>query len=153
MRDVLFPQKPKGLLMTPFVINLAKPFLKYMETSLIEYGHPCGLIALILVAVSRVCSCCGAAPGSCSTMQLERAVRAFETTGEFEDPGMFNSSYKALLTEYLESVNAFNKWDNFYAACDFVQDRCNSHGTLAADISQIDIGRRDLNFSSSPIRE
>jgi hypothetical protein len=38
--------------MTPFVINLAKPFLKYMEQSLIDYGHPCGLTALILVAVS-----------------------------------------------------------------------------------------------------
>jgi hypothetical protein len=52
-------------------------------------------------------------------MQLERAVRSFET-GEFEDPGTFNSNYKALLTEYLESMNAFSKWDDFYAACDFI---------------------------------
>ena len=40
--------------MTPFVINIAKPFLKYMGKSLIDYGHPRGLIALILVAVSLV---------------------------------------------------------------------------------------------------
>jgi hypothetical protein len=85
-------------------------------------------------------------------MQLERAVRSFET-GEFEDPGTFNSNYKALLTEYLESMNAFSKWDDFYAACDFIRERRNSLGTLAADISQTDIGRRALNFSSSPIRE
>jgi hypothetical protein len=38
--------------MTLFVINLAKPFLKYMGQSLIDYGHPSGLMALILVAVS-----------------------------------------------------------------------------------------------------
>ncbi|KAF8805246.1 hypothetical protein BYT27DRAFT_7258348 [Phlegmacium glaucopus] len=88
-------KKPKGLLMTPFVINLAKPFLKYMEQSLLDYGHPCGLIAIILVA-------------------LECAVQAFETSGEFEEPGTFNSNYKALLTEYLESMDTFNKWDGFY---------------------------------------
>ena len=40
--------------MTPFVIKLAKPFLKYIKPSLIDYGHLCGLIALILVAVSPV---------------------------------------------------------------------------------------------------
>ncbi|KAI9452026.1 hypothetical protein F5148DRAFT_1289806 [Russula earlei] len=123
-------KKPRGLLMTPFVANLAKPFLKYLEESLVEYGRPCGLIAIILVA-------------------LERAVRAFET-GEFQDPGPFNSNYKALLTEYLESVNMFNKWDDFYVACDFDQKPCG--GSLAADMSQTDIGRRALNFSSSPIR-
>lgn len=38
--------------MTPFIINLAKPFLKYMGKSLIDHGHPRGFIALILVAVS-----------------------------------------------------------------------------------------------------
>jgi hypothetical protein len=40
--------------MTPFVINLAKPYLKYMNNSLVDYGHPCGLIALIIVSVSLV---------------------------------------------------------------------------------------------------
>ena len=87
-------------------------------------------------------------------MKLERAVRAFET-GEFEDPGLFNANYRALLTEYLESMTAFNKWDSFYKACDFAQGCHNSHhvGTLTADTSQTDLGRRDLNFSSSPIRE
>ncbi|KAI9442802.1 hypothetical protein F5148DRAFT_1293155 [Russula earlei] len=123
-------KKPRGLLMTPFLANLAKPFLKYLEESLVEYGHPCGLIAIILVA-------------------LECAVQAFET-GEFQDPGPFNSNYKALLTEYLESVNMFNKWDDFYIACNFDQKPCG--GSLAADTSQTDIGRRALNFSSSPIR-
>jgi hypothetical protein len=38
--------------MTPFVISLAKPYLKYMNTSLIDYGHPHGLIALTIVSVS-----------------------------------------------------------------------------------------------------
>lgn len=87
-------------------------------------------------------------------MQLERAVRAFES-GAFEEPGNFNASYKALLTEYLDSMNAFDKWDTFYVACDFIRERRNSRygGTLAMEISQTDIGRRDLNFSSSPIRE
>ena len=88
-------------------------------------------------------------------MKLERAVRAFETTGEFEDPGLFNANYRALLTEYLKSMNAFNKWDCFYDACDFVRGHHDSHhvGALTADISQTDIGRRDLNFSSSPVRD
>jgi hypothetical protein len=39
--------------MTAFVINIAKPFLGYMNSSLIDYGPPRGLIALILVAVSH----------------------------------------------------------------------------------------------------
>lgn len=47
-----FVQKPKGLLMTPFVIRLAKLLLKYMNCLLTDYGHPCGLIAFILTAVS-----------------------------------------------------------------------------------------------------
>lgn len=38
-------------------------------------------------------------------MQLERAVRAFET-GEFEDPGTFNSNYKALSTYLLNTSKA-----------------------------------------------
>jgi hypothetical protein len=38
--------------MTPFVINLAKPFLKYIGKSAIDYGYPRALLALILVAVS-----------------------------------------------------------------------------------------------------
>ena len=86
-------------------------------------------------------------------MKLERAVRAFES-GEFEEPGNFNTNYKALLTEYLDSMNKFEKWDTFYIACDFVRERRNSRyaGTLALEISQTDIGRRDLNFSSSPTR-
>ncbi|KAI0289301.1 hypothetical protein BC826DRAFT_971075 [Russula brevipes] len=126
-------KKPKGLLMTPFVISLVKPFLKYVDQSLVDYGHPCGLIALVLVA-----------------MQLERAVRAYET-GKFEAPGSFNSNYKALLTEYLESMNTFKKWDEFYEACDFARKGLDSYGGgLAADVSQTDIGRRALNFSSSP---
>lgn len=88
------------------------------------------------------------------TIQLERAVRAFQATGNFEDPGPFNSNYKALLSEYLESVDTFNKWDEFYAACDVAQKRRKSCGeSLAVDMSQTDIGRRALNFSSSPIRE
>ena len=69
--------------MTPFVIKLAKPYLQYMSPSLINYGHPCGLIALILVAVSRVFVLQFLALIA-STIQLERAVRAFEKTGEFE---------------------------------------------------------------------
>jgi hypothetical protein len=87
-------------------------------------------------------------------MKLERAVRAFKGR-EFEEPGYFNANYKALLTEYLDSMNVFDKWDTFYVACDFVRERHNSRygGTLAMEISQTDIGRRDLNFSSSPIRE
>lgn len=40
--------------MTPFVTNLAGPYLKYMNNSVVEHGHPCGLVALILVSVSPV---------------------------------------------------------------------------------------------------
>jgi hypothetical protein len=45
-------KKPKGLFMTDFVINLAEPHLKNIRASLIDHGHPRGLMALILVAVS-----------------------------------------------------------------------------------------------------
>lgn len=38
--------------MTPFVIKLAKTMLQYIGQSLIDYGRPRGLIALILVGVS-----------------------------------------------------------------------------------------------------
>jgi hypothetical protein len=38
--------------MTDFVINLAEQYLLKSRKSLIEYGQPCGLMALILVAVS-----------------------------------------------------------------------------------------------------
>ena len=82
-------------------------------------------------------------------IQLECALRAFEATGVYEDPGPFNSAYKALLMEYLESVDAFNKWLDFYQACKF---SLKEQQDLAADISQIDVGRRALNFSSSPIK-
>lgn len=37
--------------MTTFVKRLAEPYLEYMNRSLIDYGHPYGLMALILVAV------------------------------------------------------------------------------------------------------
>jgi hypothetical protein len=87
--------------------------------------------------------------------QLERALRAFETDGSFKDPGPFNSEYSALLIEYLESVGSFRKWPEFYQACKF--RRANSleeeQDNLVADISQTDIGRRALNFSSSPIKQ
>ena len=133
----------------PFVIKLAKPYLQYMSPSLIDYSHPCSLIALILVAVSHVFVLQSLALIA-STIQLEHAVRAFEKTGEFEDPGSFNSNYKALLTKYLESMNAFNKWDDFYEECNLGQKP--QTYSLAVDMSQTDIGRRALNFSSSPIR-
>jgi hypothetical protein len=45
-------KKPKGLFMTDLIINLAKPHLKNIHTSLIDHGHPCRFDALILVAVS-----------------------------------------------------------------------------------------------------
>jgi hypothetical protein len=47
-------QKPKGLLMTDFVTNLAETHLKNLSKSLIDHGHPCGLTDLILVAVKIV---------------------------------------------------------------------------------------------------
>ena len=37
--------------MTNFVVNLAEPYLKNLHKSLIVHGRPCGLVALILVAV------------------------------------------------------------------------------------------------------
>jgi len=126
-------KKPKGLLMTPFMISLAEPYLKYMHSSLVDYGHPRGLIALILIL-------------------LERGVRAFKKNGEYEDPGPFNFEHKALLTEYIESMDAFNKWPEFYEACKFTKANSESD-VLAADVSQTDIGRCALNFSSSPIKE
>jgi len=33
------------------MISLAEPYLKYMHSSLVDYGHPHGLIALILILV------------------------------------------------------------------------------------------------------
>jgi hypothetical protein len=50
-------------------------------------------------------------------------------------------------------MNEFTKWANFYKACNFTRDSSEPDGDLAADISQVDIGRRALNFSSSPVRE
>ncbi|KAI9511008.1 hypothetical protein F5148DRAFT_1147149 [Russula earlei] len=126
-------KKPKGLLMTPFVINLTAPYLKYMHSSLIDYGHPRGLIALILVS-------------------LEHGVQAFKKNREYEDPGPFNSGHKALLTEYIESVDTFNKWQEFYQACKFTKANSESEAVLTVDVSQTDIGRHALNFSSSPIK-
>jgi hypothetical protein len=58
--------------------------------------------------------------------------------------------------EYLESVDNFTKWDAFYMACNFTQSRAcdvSEVGGIAADISQVDIGRRALNFSSSPVKD
>ncbi|KAF8236009.1 hypothetical protein L208DRAFT_1376270 [Tricholoma matsutake] len=123
VKGLLNFKKPKGLLMMPFVISLTEPYLKYMHSSLINYGHPHGLIALILVS-----------------------------NGEYKDPGPFNSEHKALLTKYIESVDAFNKWAKFYQACKFTKANSES-GVLTADVSQTDIGRRALNFSSSSIKE
>lgn len=51
--------------------------------------------------------------------QLERALRAFEMDGSFKDPGPFNSEHKALLVEYLQSIDSFKKWPEFYQACKF----------------------------------
>lgn len=82
-------------------------------------------------------------------------MRAFET-GVYREPGQFNSTHEALFAEYFESVKAFNKWDEFYRACDFSQNNTRSlsnHRSSLADMSQIDIGRRALNFSSSPVKE
>jgi hypothetical protein len=87
--------------------------------------------------------------------QLERAVHAFETDGSFKEPGPFNSEHKALLTEYLESVDTFKKWPEFYQACNFSRAKhihSEEQDDLVADISQTDIGRRALNFSSSPVK-
>jgi hypothetical protein len=88
-------------------------------------------------------------------MKLERAVHAFESR-VFKEPGDFNASYKALLTEYLDSMNTFDsdKWNTFHGACDFIRERRVSRygGPLTMKISQTDMGRRNLNFSS-PIRE
>ncbi|KIL57450.1 hypothetical protein M378DRAFT_16235 [Amanita muscaria Koide BX008] len=124
--------KPQGLLMTSFVIDLAKPYLHYMNSSLIDYGYPRGLVALILVA-------------------LERAARTFET-GVYKDPGQFSGNFHGSLIEYIRSVDTFTKWDNFYAVCDFALKKASKRrkSTLnMVETSQIDIGRRDLNFSSS----
>jgi hypothetical protein len=38
--------------MTDFVVNLAEPHVEKFSKSLIDFGHPRGLMALILVAVS-----------------------------------------------------------------------------------------------------
>ena len=51
-------KKPQGLFMTNFVTDLARPHLQYMNTSLIDYGHPRGLLALILVGVSHLVLIC-----------------------------------------------------------------------------------------------
>jgi hypothetical protein len=58
--------------------------------------------------------------------------------------------------EYLESVDNFTKWDAFYMACNFTQsgacDLLEVEG-IATDISQVNIGQRALNFSSSPVKD
>ncbi|KAJ8472592.1 hypothetical protein ONZ45_g16598 [Pleurotus djamor] len=46
-------KKPKGFLMTNFVVVLAKPHIKSIATLHDEFGHPQALIALILVALER----------------------------------------------------------------------------------------------------
>ena len=139
--------------MTPFVTVLAEPFLQYMNMSLIDYGHPRGLISLILVSVSLLLL---QAVHRCDkVMQLECTVRAFEKTGEYEDPGPFTADQKALLTEYLDSIDKFSGWEEFYKACKFTNRSLQPDEDdvpSGVDISQVDIGRRDLVFSSSPVR-
>ena len=43
--------------MTPFVTTLVEPYLKYMNNSLVDYGRPCGLVALTLVSVRSTFIC------------------------------------------------------------------------------------------------
>ena len=87
--------------------------------------------------------------------QLECALHTFEMDGFFKDPGPFSSEHKALLVEYLESIDSFKKWPEFYKACKFSQGNIHSEeqDNLVADISQVDIGQCALNFSSSPIKQ
>jgi hypothetical protein len=87
---------------------------------------------------------------------LECTLYTFKTDGFFKDPGPFSSKHKALLIEYLESVDSFTKWLEFYQACKFCQANCiysEEQGDLITDISQTDIGQCVLNFSSSPIKQ
>jgi hypothetical protein len=85
---------------------------------------------------------------------LERAARAFGT-GEFVKPGAFNGEHNGRLTEYLKSINKFNHWDEFYEECGISQKSKTPkrRKSTAADLSLVEIGRGDLNFSSSPVRE
>jgi hypothetical protein len=85
---------------------------------------------------------------------LERAARAFDT-GKLVKPGPFNHAYDALFKEYLNSINKFNHWDEFYAECGVSEAgrTLKSRKSTAADLSLVEIGRGDLNFSSSPVRD
>jgi hypothetical protein len=86
--------------------------------------------------------------------QLERAARAFDT-GKLVQPSAFNHEYNALFKEYLQSVEKFNHWDELYDKCGISQN-CKAprpRKSTAADLSLVEIGREDLNFSSSPMRE
>ena len=85
---------------------------------------------------------------------MERAARAFET-GEFVKPGVFNSEHNALLTEYLKSIDKFSHWDEFYEECGISQKgkTPKRRKSTAAELSLVEIGRGDLNFSSSPAKE
>ena len=82
---------------------------------------------------------------------MERASRAFDT-GKLVKPTAFNSDYNALFQEYLQSIDKFNHWDEFYSKCGI--DRTpKGKKSSAADLSLVEIGRGDLNFSSSPAKE
>ena len=143
--------------MTDFVINLAESHLKNLSKSLIDNGRPRGLMALILVAVRMYLL--WLLWLLCITFlthyyQLERAACAFKS-GEFVKPGIFNNEHNALLTEYLKSIDKFNHWDEFHEACG-ISLKAKSpkrRKSAVADLSLVEIGRGDLNFSSSPVRE
>jgi hypothetical protein len=81
---------------------------------------------------------------------LERASRAFDT-GKLVKPTAFNSDYNALFQEYLQSIDKFNHWDEFYSKCGV--NGAPKPKSSAADLSLVEIGRGDLNFSSSPVKE
>ena len=82
---------------------------------------------------------------------MERASCAFNTSKPVK-PTAFNSDYNALFQEYLQSIDKFNHWDDFYSKCGIhkVPKACKSS---AADLLLVEIGRGDLNFSSSPAKD
>ncbi|KAF9488378.1 hypothetical protein BDN71DRAFT_1513115 [Pleurotus eryngii] len=127
-------QKPKGFLLTSFVIELAKPHMKAVKDANVDFSAPHGLLALILVA-------------------LERAVWSYKS-GTYVAPQKFGAQHAALVTEYLCSLKPYNKWNNFYNACNLSPHGHSSeyNDNAMAETSQTDIGRRALLFSSSPVK-
>jgi hypothetical protein len=139
--------------MSRFVIEASSYFLRLAEDTVLDFGPPCGLFALIMTGVRMLISQKFYCFLVYTISQLERAFRAHVKTGSLATVERFTTQkYNDIVTSYLRNTKAISerRWNDILAACGAKNAKNDSGEDDDPNVSILEQYRGEIFIPSSP---